>query len=39
MADLWQFALGELRMNNTRGYLAEFLVAKALGLSDAHRVE
>lgn len=28
----WQFAMQDLRMNNTRGYLAEFLVATALGL-------
>lgn len=39
VADFWQFALGDLRMNNARGYLAEFLVAKALGLADVHRVE
>jgi hypothetical protein len=39
VADFWQFALGDLRMNNARGYLAEFLVAKALGMSDVHRVE
>jgi hypothetical protein len=29
--DFWQWALGDLRMNNARGYLADFLVAKALG--------
>jgi hypothetical protein len=29
--DFWRFALSDLRMNNTRGYLAEFLVAKAVG--------
>jgi hypothetical protein len=37
--DFWRFALGDLRMNNARGYLAEFIVAQALGLSDARRVE
>lgn len=36
--DFWQFAMTDLRMNNTRGYLAEFLVARALG-STAPRVE
>ena len=30
--DFWRFAMSDLRMNNTRGYLAEFLVARALGL-------
>jgi hypothetical protein len=29
--DFWRWALGDLRMNNARGYLAEFLVARALG--------
>lgn len=37
--DFWQFAMSDLRMNNTRGYLAEFLVAKALGLNNVRRVE
>ncbi|MDQ0239522.1 hypothetical protein [Arthrobacter bambusae] len=37
--DFWQFALGDLRMNNARGYLAEFLVGKALGIKDLKRVE
>ncbi len=36
--DFWRFALSDLRMNNTRGYLAEFLVAKAVGAT-ASRVE
>lgn len=36
--DFWRFALSDLRMNNTRGYLAEFLVAKAVGAT-ARRVE
>lgn len=39
VADFWRFAMSDLRMNNTRGYLAEFLVAKALGLNDVTRVE
>ncbi|WEK12340.1 MAG: hypothetical protein P0Y48_07555 [Candidatus Microbacterium phytovorans] len=38
VADFWRFAMSDLRVNNTRGYLAEFLVARALG-SSAHRVE
>ena len=29
--DFWRFAMSDLRMNNLRGYLAEFLVAKAVG--------
>lgn len=37
--DFWRFALGDLRMNNARGYLAEFLVACALGLPDPQRIE
>lgn len=37
--DFWRFALGDLRMNNARGYLAEFLVAQALGLGEVRRVE
>ena len=37
--DFWQFALGDLRMNNARGYLAEFIVAKGLGLQKARRAE
>ncbi|WP_138413295.1 hypothetical protein [Sinomonas gamaensis] len=39
VADFWQFAMSDLRTNNVRGYLAEFLVAKALGLSEVRRVE
>ena len=37
--DFWQWALGDLRMNNARGYLAEFLVARALGSPDQIRIE
>lgn len=37
--DFWRFALSDLRMNNARGYLAEFLVARALGLADPRRIE
>jgi hypothetical protein len=36
--EFWRFALGDLRMNNARGYLAEFIVAKALGVTN-DRVE
>jgi hypothetical protein len=38
VADFWRFAMSDLRMNNTRGYLAEFLVARAVG-STSQRVE
>jgi hypothetical protein len=31
VSGFWQFAMSDLRMNNTRGYLAEFLVARAVG--------
>lgn len=37
--DFWRFAMSDLRMNNTRGYLAEFLAAKALGLHEVNRIE
>ncbi|MFV2145605.1 hypothetical protein [Isoptericola sp. G70] len=36
--DFWRFALSDLRMNNVRGYLGEFLVARALGAT-GNRVE
>ena len=38
VSDFWRFAMSDLRMNNTRGYLAEFLVAKAVATT-APRVE
>ena len=38
VVDFWRFALSNLRMNNARGYLAEFLVAKAIG-STGLRIE
>lgn len=34
----WRFAMNDLRTNSVRGYLAEFLVARAVG-STASRVE
>jgi len=37
--DFWRWALGDLRMNNARGYLAEFLVARAVKAKHPHRVE
>jgi hypothetical protein len=37
--DFWQFALGDLRMNNARGYLAEYLVGTALAIRDLKRIE
>ena len=33
--DFWRFALPDLRMNNARGYLGEFLVARAVGATAA----
>lgn len=36
--DFWRFAMSDLRMNNVRGYLAEFLVAKAVGAT-GQRIE
>ena len=36
--DFWRFAMSDLRTNNTRGYLAEFLVARALDVV-SERVE
>jgi hypothetical protein len=37
--DFWRWALGDLRMNTARGYLAEFLVARALCSGDPARIE
>jgi hypothetical protein len=37
--EFWRWALGDLRMNTARGYLAEFLVASAVGSSAPIRVE
>ncbi|WP_163541988.1 hypothetical protein [Occultella kanbiaonis] len=36
--DFWRFAMSDLQMNNLRGVLAEFLVARAVGSTSA-RVE
>lgn len=36
--DFWRFAMNDLRTNNVRGYLAEYLVARAVGSTSA-RVE
>lgn len=36
--DFWRFAMSDLRTNNLRGYLAEFLVAQAVGATQ-RRVE
>ncbi|SNS93133.1 hypothetical protein SAMN06309944_1418 [Micrococcales bacterium KH10] len=38
VSEFWRFALSDLRGNTTRGYLAEFLVARAVG-SEQTRVE
>lgn len=37
--DFWRWALGDLRMNNARGYLVEYLVARALNDPARIRVE
>ena len=37
--EFWQWAMSDLRMNNARGYLAEFLVAKATGSPAVARIE
>jgi hypothetical protein len=37
--EFWRWALGDLRMNNARGHLVEFLVARALGDTSRVRVE
>lgn len=38
VSDFWSYAMSDLRMNNVRGYLAEFLVAKAVGAT-GQRIE
>lgn len=37
--DFWAWNMGDLRMNTTRGFLAEFLVAKAVGDPSTRRTE
>jgi hypothetical protein len=32
VGDFWRFALPNLQMNNARGYFAEYLVARGLGM-------
>lgn len=45
VTDFWRYAMSDLRMNNVRGYLAEFLVSQAVGATgtrvewDAYDVE
>lgn len=39
VADFWRWALGDLRMNNARGYLVEYLVARAIGDETPTRIE
>lgn len=36
--DFWRWAMSDLRVNNVRGYVAEFLVARAVG-SNGIRIE
>lgn len=38
VADFWRFAMSDFRTNNLRGYLAEYLVARAVGATQ-NRVE
>ena len=37
--EFWRWAMGDLRMNNARGILVEYLVAQAVGATDPMRVE
>lgn len=37
--DFWQWAISDLRMNNVRGYLAEFMVATATDSPTPSRIE
>jgi hypothetical protein len=37
--EFWEWAYGDLLTNTTRGVLAEYIVAKALGIRDTKRVE
>ncbi len=37
--EFWEWAYNDLLTNTTRGVLAEFIVAKALGIRDTHRLE
>jgi hypothetical protein len=39
VTDFWRWAFSDLRMNNVRGILAEFLVAKAVGGTEAPKEE
>lgn len=39
VVEFWAWALGDLRMNNARGFLAEYLVARAVGSEASMRVE
>lgn len=39
VSDFWRFALPSLQMNNTRGWFAEYLVWRALGIERPVRIE
>ena len=39
MLDFWRWALATCGLDNARGYLAEYLVARALGATNPHRIE
>lgn len=34
VTDFWRYAMSDVRINNVRGYLAEFLVARAVGAAN-----
>lgn len=39
VADFWRWAMNDLQMNTTRGFLAEYIVAQAVKSKSDHRVE
>jgi hypothetical protein len=39
VADFWRWAMNDLQMNTTRGFLADYLVARAVEAQAPHRVE
>jgi hypothetical protein len=39
VTDFWRWAMNDLQMNTTRGFLAEYLVAQSVGAQAPHRVE
>lgn len=39
VSDFWRFAIPDLRVNNVRGWLAEYLIWRALGVERPVRIE